>query len=165
MKKVQPRLFGDNWESLLYPELESWRGTPYRHLARSKGRGADCTLFIADVLLTVGILTEIKHEYYSRDWHLHTNEETVRNGFIDHLKNHLNLRYTSRVYTDRLPRLKRGDVLGFKEKDANVTHHTSIYTDNNMMFHCLPKRGVCETKFHKYWQDTLTTIFRIYEWD
>ena len=38
------------WEAFR-AEAESWLGTPYRHLQRCKGRGADCTLFVGQALL------------------------------------------------------------------------------------------------------------------
>ena len=41
------------WEAFRR-EAESWLGTPYRHLQRCKGRGADCTLFIGQALLDAG---------------------------------------------------------------------------------------------------------------
>ena len=37
------------WEAFR-AEAESWLGTPYRHLQRCKGRGADCTLFVGQAL-------------------------------------------------------------------------------------------------------------------
>ena len=42
------------WEAFR-AEAESWLGTPYRHLQRCKGRGADCTLFVGQALLDAGL--------------------------------------------------------------------------------------------------------------
>ena len=36
------------WEAFR-AEAESWLGTPYRHLQRCKGRGADCTLSLIHI--------------------------------------------------------------------------------------------------------------------
>ena len=46
------------WEAFR-AEAESWLGTPYRHLQRCKGRGADCTLFVGQALLDAGLLTHL----------------------------------------------------------------------------------------------------------
>lgn len=59
------------WEAFR-AEAESWLGTPYRHLQRCKGRGADCTLFVGQALLDAGLLTRLEYDYYPRDWHEHT---------------------------------------------------------------------------------------------
>ena len=62
------------WEAFR-AEAESWLGTPYRHLQRCKGRGADCTLFVGQALLDAGLLTRLEYDYYPRDWHEHTRDE------------------------------------------------------------------------------------------
>ena len=48
------------WEAFR-AEAESWLGTPYRHLQRCKGRGADCTLFVGQALLDAGLLTHLEY--------------------------------------------------------------------------------------------------------
>ena len=76
------------WEAFR-SEAESWIGTPYRHLQRCKGRGADCTLFIGQTLLDVGVLTRLEYGYYPRDWHEHTDEEYVLEASRLHIRDHL----------------------------------------------------------------------------
>ena len=75
------------WENFL-SIIESWEGTPYRHLAMCKGGGADCTLFIGACWVEAGILTEVKYDYYSSDWHIHTKEERVLDGLYRHFRDH-----------------------------------------------------------------------------
>src|SRR5579871_668762 len=56
-------------------EALSWLGTPYRHMGRIKGVGADCATFPAAVYAAIGAIPEVEIEFYPPDWHLHRGEE------------------------------------------------------------------------------------------
>ena len=73
------------WEAFR-AEAESWIGTPYRHLQRCKGRGADCTLFVGQALVDAGLLTRLEYGYYPRDWHEHTRDEYVLEASHRHMR-------------------------------------------------------------------------------
>ena len=75
------------WEAFR-AEAESWLGTPYRHLQRCKGRGADCTLFVGQALLDAGLLTRLEYDYYPRDWHEHTRDEYVLEASHRHMRDY-----------------------------------------------------------------------------
>jgi cell wall-associated NlpC family hydrolase len=53
----------------------SWIGTPYHHMGRVKGAGADCATLLAEVYTEAGLCTAISIEYYPQDWMLHRSEE------------------------------------------------------------------------------------------
>lgn len=76
------------WEAFR-AEAESWLGTPYRHLQRCRGRGADCTLFVGQALLDAGLLTRLEYDYYPRDWHEHTRDEYVLEASHRHMRDYL----------------------------------------------------------------------------
>lgn len=69
----------------LFEVLESWKGTPYRHLVAVKGFGADCTLFVWEAMQeakAVGknvsnIPRKYGHIDYPRDRALHSREEIL----------------------------------------------------------------------------------------
>lgn len=57
----------------LFVEMESWLGTPYKHLTGVKGRGCDCIHFLARCLEAVGAGQGrvFMVPWYAKDWHLH----------------------------------------------------------------------------------------------
>lgn len=56
-------------------EARSWLGTPYRHRAAVKGAGVDCARILIEVFGDAGLIEKFDPGRYTRDWHLHRNEE------------------------------------------------------------------------------------------
>lgn len=56
-------------------EAESWLGTPFEHMQRCKGAGVDCGQFLLGVFHNVGLIPNVKTDYYPRDFHLHRDRE------------------------------------------------------------------------------------------
>ncbi len=56
-------------------EARSWLNTPYRHMARVKGQGADCAMFPLEVYASLGLIIRPEVPYYPLDWHLHRSAE------------------------------------------------------------------------------------------
>ena len=160
--KVTPLFDNDEeWSRVRRIALE-WIGTPYRHLSMVKGRGADCTLFLGGVLLEAGILKEIKYDYYSRDWHIHTKEEFVKESWIKHLSKSCRDDVRGITIYDAKPEsVLRGDILGFSTTKMGVTNHSTLYLGDGMMIQSINRKMVHETRFGNYWKEKLTTIFRI----
>lgn len=52
-----------------------WVGTPYHHMADVKGIGCDCAMLLVRVYCDLGLVTPFDPRPYTRDWHLHRNEE------------------------------------------------------------------------------------------
>ena len=60
---------------LIVTIASSWLGTPYHHMGRIKGVGADCAMFPLEVYREAGLLPEFEIPFYPQDWHLHRSEE------------------------------------------------------------------------------------------
>lgn len=55
---------------------KTWLRTPYHHMARVKGAGADCAMFPLAVYQECGVISaDFVPPEYSMQWHLHHSEE------------------------------------------------------------------------------------------
>lgn len=169
MDMLLPYFVTDNaaWNKF-YAILKSWEGTPYRHLTMAKGRGADCTLFIAACWKEVRprIIKRVVYDYYPRDWHHNTEDEFVLNNLFYHFTHHACtwngftiLRMAART------KIKRGDLITFtttqKKEHKNVTNHAAVYLGNGHMIHATDSRGVVETVYGSVWRRRTTSVMRI----
>lgn len=158
----------ENWKRF-YAILNSWEGTPYKHITCVKGRGADCTLFIAGCWKEYGILKDIKYNYYPVDWYIHHKREYVLEYLQEHWENYLNPIYNLKEYSgEEAKNLKlcKGDILSFSTTKQNVTNHASVYLGEwkkqGMMIHCVRLRGVSKIAYNGfYWRNRLTKVFRV----
>lgn len=143
--------------------LRSWIGTPFRHLWNAKGRGVDCTLFLGSCLLEYGILNALEHDYYSRDWHIHTKEEKVMEGFYRHIKNNMVPGFTM-VQIPVDSGYMRGDILGFTTTQTGVTNHCGVIMDGfqkRHMINSINRRGVCIIPVVSWWAKRIKNVFRV----
>lgn len=158
----QPYFLPDeNWWPF-YAELLSWQGTPYRHLGNFKGRGADCTLFLATALLNTEILTDLKYEYYSRDWHLHGLADTVVDYYLAHEK-YLKSGLSFQTSDDMNIEVMRGDFIMMKMPPATAIHHCVTLLSSDRMIHCINGIGVEATYYADWWKRHSCRILRIME--
>jgi len=153
----------EEWEKFRR-ELLSWKGTPYKHLSRVKGRGVDCNMFIGSVLVECGYLKELNYDYYPKDWWLHTNKQLI----LDYVEKHralLRENYDFKmIWLKDKENLKllEGDYLGFSLLNKKgIINHSGIYLGNNEFIHAAPKRGVCIEKLNDYWKRHLKLIIRL----
>ena len=65
-------------------EAITWLGTPYHHMGRVKGAGADCLTFLAGAFEAAGLVPRIEIPYYPADWHMHRAEELYLGGLLQH---------------------------------------------------------------------------------
>lgn len=153
-------IFTDNaaWKAFL-PILESWEGTPYRHLQMVKGRGADCTLFIAAAAKEAGYLERVEYDYYPRDWHLHTKDERVLDGLVRHAMQHLAPGVALKEMTQDVAPM-RGDIITFSRLKSGITHHACIYLGSGAMMHSLGRVGVRKAQARN-WRQFTTGVFRL----
>jgi len=158
----------ERWQAFS-KEVQSWEGTPYRHQTMIKGRGADCTMFIGAVWLSMGILTEVKSDYYAKDWHLHNKEEFVLDQFHEHWNKFAGegLKII-KVNSREIDTFYRGDVLCFSCTPTGITNHATIWfgyfektKEKNQMYNSINGHGVCRLTYGSFWQKRLTTIFRV----
>lgn len=62
----------------------TWLRTPYHHMGRVKGVGADCATFPAEVYAACGVVAPVPIDFYPPDWHLHRDTERYLNQVLDH---------------------------------------------------------------------------------
>ena len=155
----------ENWDKML-AIIDSWMGTPYRHLWMVKGRGADCTLFIGAIWLEFGIISKVEHEYYPKEWHIHTKEEKVLNSFFDHWDKYRNKKYLFETYFPG-EEMMRGDLLTFSTTSQEVTNHASIFLGDTergvMMCHSINRRGVSYFPYGNFWESKMVQFYRVME--
>jgi NlpC/P60 family putative phage cell wall peptidase len=61
-------------------EAQTWLRTPYHHMARVKGAGADCLTLLAEVYARAGVIPHIAVPFYPPDWNLHRDAERYLEG-------------------------------------------------------------------------------------
>lgn len=151
----------------LYKVLESWRGTPYRHLVAVKGLGADCTLFVWEAMKEISAMgksiSNIPKKYghinYPRDRALHSREEVILNVLR-------NVPYLEELQD--LEGIKRG---GSKPETGDIccyqfgrsTAHIAIYYEG-YIYQSLTGSEVLPINFgEKKFKKRLTAVFRVME--
>ena len=141
--------------------INSWIGTPYKHLTVVKGRGADCALFICGILKDIGIINKIVFDYYPHDWFIHTDKDYVSDGFIDHIKNYAKSNIELEKYTPEV-KLYRGDILGIAI-NSKVINHAAYYMEGNFLIHSLDRVGVHKVTTPEFFKERIVNIFRLME--
>jgi len=137
--------------------LESWVGTPYHHMWHTKGRGADCSLFIAECVKELGILdTMIKVNYYPTDWHIHTDRHLLE----DTIKNVKFKKGLKLIEIDTGSKFMFGDLLLFSFVSTGIPHHSAVYMGNNEIIQA-GKDTVSKTMLDYRWKRHLKKAYRI----
>lgn len=141
--------------------LLSWLGTPYMHMVAVKGRGADCSLFIGQCLVEMGVFEKIEYEYYPRDWHIHTTREYVLEGIERNKKN-----LSKGLMFKEIPlnnELMFGDWIVFSISPKGVANHSAIYLGDGTFISAINKEGVCIKELNESWRKRLRYVFRLFE--
>jgi cell wall-associated NlpC family hydrolase len=63
-----------------------WLRTPYHHMGRIKGAGADCLTLLAEVYQEAGLIEKIAIPHYPQDWHLNRSEERYMKGLLQYTR-------------------------------------------------------------------------------
>jgi NlpC/P60 family putative phage cell wall peptidase len=63
-------------------EAAGWLGTPYHHMGRIKGAGADCLTLLAEIYHRAGVIGPVEIPFYPPDWHLHRGIERYIEGLM-----------------------------------------------------------------------------------
>jgi len=142
--------------------INSWIGTPYKHLTLVKGRGADCALFIGGVMRDCGIIKKVTYDYYPRNWHIHTKTEYVVDGFDRHIAEHAIESISVQKCTPEV-KLYRGDVLTFTMRDNGISNHAAYYMEGGFLIHSMQRIGVHKITMPSFFTDHITNIFRLME--
>jgi cell wall-associated NlpC family hydrolase len=165
MGSVMSSAFEDNqfWEKFK-KELLSWKGTPYRHLQCAKGKGGDCTFFLADVFFKTGIFKKVETpEFYPKDWYLHTNIDVIRTRLEENFASNTVDAYEWRYnIDDGKEELIRGDLALFILRPSiAVNHHCGVYLGNNEMFHGTTGKTF-DTVVYDRWSEYRTSYYRLH---
>jgi cell wall-associated NlpC family hydrolase len=64
----------------------TWQKTPYRHMGRVKGAGADCLTLLAEIFSEAGLIPKIQIPFYPQDWMHHRDAERYLSGLMDYAK-------------------------------------------------------------------------------
>ncbi len=163
---MQPAFLNNDLREKYLKILESWRGTPYRHLTVKKGRGADCTLLVGASLVELGILKKIEYEHYPRGWHTSTSKEWVLESFYHHIKNHLRKKYGLLWRHEKVSEddFIFGDVITFATTRMKVSNHCGIWLDERKaFFNSIGRRGCCILTYGSYWDLRQTGVLRVME--
>lgn len=159
---VKDRIYFNNANNAmaLGNELEEWVGTPYRHYTAVKQRGADCALFLSQVLINLNIIKKLQYKYYAKDWHKNGKEEIFLNNFYSNMENNLRKDlYCEEVQMTLYP-IMAGDWLCFSINSKYI-NHSALSIGANAIVHCLQGRGVIEDKLNT-WKPFLRKTFRLY---
>ena len=140
---------------------KSWQGTPYRHLQATKGRGADCTLFLGACFVEAGYLDRLEYEHYPKDWHLVTEDEFVLESIFRHFQNHLRPGLTIVEFPAQAAKVLRGDVITFATTKKNVSNHAGMVWGDGTMINSIGKHGVSFSKLNSWWMRHSTRLFRL----
>lgn len=153
----------DNWKKMK-EEMFSWLGTPCVHFQRAKGYGVDCTMFVGQCLVNVGVLRKLSYEYYSSDWHEHTESSYVEDGIYLNFRENTaieNLSFKKILYAkdDHV----RGDILLFSTTKKNISNHCAVDIGNDEMIHSINHAGVVKTQYVNWWRRHTRYRIRLFE--
>jgi len=132
--------------------LDSWLGTPFRHWASVKNRGADCVGFVIGVLIEARWIApgRIRIPHYPADWHLHSEKSLILEA----------LRAAPEFAEVPLDNLKTGDLVLFQfGKSAS---HIGFYIggDYPLIYHEVYGRECMVTPYSQ-WVSRARFVFRV----
>jgi cell wall-associated NlpC family hydrolase len=68
-------------------EARTWIRTPYHHMGRVKGAGADCYTLLLEVFQKIGLFSAADEaEFYPSDWYLHAREDHYKFRILRHAR-------------------------------------------------------------------------------
>lgn len=136
---------------------ESWIGTPYHHMWHTKGRGADCSYFLAECLYEYGLLKNmIKVDYYPTDYPNGYDFSLIEKQ-IKSIKLEDNVKIRLKGNSSKL---KFGDLLLFSFAQNKIAHHSALYMGDNIMLQA-SRSGIVETVLDIRWKRYLKKIYRL----
>lgn len=143
--------FFENAENrkLFFSILKSWLGTPYRRNCAVKGRGADCSLWIAASLHEAGILTSYEAPaYLPRDWHVHGDREIFLESFLAHVQ-----RLAPGLEIKEIGQAEKlifGDLIIMSVSKRKLCNHSALVVSEKRIMHSIEKLGVIEDEIRRW---------------
>jgi NlpC/P60 family putative phage cell wall peptidase len=128
-----------------------WLGTPYRHQASEKGRGADCLGLVRGVWREIVGNEPEAPPPYAADWAEVGGEETLL------------IAARRRLLEKPVAMMRPGDVLLFRMSPGAAIKHCSILSDTDgpepRMIHAYWGRAVVESWMGPWWRRRLAAVF------
>ena len=122
----EQKYFFDDLQKIedLKQELESWKGTPYKHRTGVKQRGCDCIHLVVNSLKVVGADKgrHIAIPKYAPDWHMHTGTPLLIEG--------IKAQYDVEEIKIDPDLIRNGDVILFHW--GRQAAHSGIYMDGQV---------------------------------
>lgn len=135
--------------------LDSWLGTPFRHMAGVKKLGCDCVHFVATAMEEVGAGPKKGNKYqispYPKDWHIHHDEELLMKGIVEQMA----------VERESLDRPKNGDMFLFKY--GRACSHIAIYFDDRFYQSVAGRKLIASPWMERPWHHRKRYNFRMVE--
>ena len=160
------------WQAL-YEELLSWVGTPYAWLQKTKKKGTDCSSFIVQAFLNVGLLRGFDWpKSHPRHWFANPEDNFIYTQMKEGFEKYspagmkyefllINVFDSDDLWTD----YQRGDILLFKIRNSiKVFNHSTILSHDNKMFHLVENSKLTQIEFKDNWRKNCKGMFRLC-WD
>lgn len=109
-------------------EAMSWIGTPYCHMGRVKGAGADCLSLLAEVYERAGVTGHLELPFYPMDWCIHQSGELYIEGVSQYARE-----------IDGPP--EPGDIAIWRLRGTRTYSHGAIVTDWPRVIHSFIRTG------------------------
>lgn len=130
--------------SRVVEEAKTWIGTPYHHAASVKGAGVDCGTLLIEVYSDAGIIERFKPRKYSRQFHLHRDEEWYKQ-YVE-------------TWATPVEDPKPGDLVLFKV--GRLYAHGAIILDWPLVIHAMAREEfVIQDDISKSWLSKADKIF------
>jgi len=132
----------DEQRALVRDIARSWVRTPYRHRAAILGVGVDCARILIEVYASAGLIERFDPGKYSRDWHLHRNEErylaTIERFAGPPIKDNTSID----AWDDGVYKPLTGDILVWRV--GRTFSHSAIVTDWPFVVHASAPSEIVE---------------------
>lgn len=132
-------------------EARSWKGTPFIHQGRLKGKGVDCAGFIGEVARDAGVLNvNIPHDYRPQE---------DGTAMMRLLSEHLDFIPTEDV--------RPGDVLALCDEalhDKDIPRHLAFVTEvraGTIFIIHAAREGVVEHRTNMRWRERIHSCWRV----
>lgn len=120
----------------------SWVGTPYQHRAALRGVGVDCARILIEVYAEAGLIAPFDPGKYSRDWHLHRNEEVYLQTVESYAGSPVKDNTSIHLWKDEGYKPLTGDMILWRV--GRTYSHSAIVTDWPFVVHASAPSGIVE---------------------
>jgi len=120
----------------------SWVGTPYHHRGAIRGVGVDCARILIEVYAEAGLIERFDPGKYTRDWHLHRDEERYLQTIERYAGSPLREDTSIHLWDDEGYAPPAGDILVWRV--GRTYSHSAIVTEWPCVVHASAPSRVVE---------------------